>query len=111
MKNIGNTNAMSTQLRPFTTTVLTQYNILDVCSPTRHGQKECVGKENTAVWGLCLSLFFKQIRMAVVWICFILPQRILLTKCALALKDCIQLLYTPGNRTKQAFSSVQHVQC
>lgn len=87
-----------------------QYNILDVCSPTRHWQ-ERAGKENTAVWGLCLSLFFKQTRMAVVWICFILPQRIVLTKCALAMKDYIQLLYTPGNRTEQALSSIKHAQC
>lgn len=61
-------------------------HIFDVCSPTHHWC-EPVGKENTPVWALRFIFFFKQTRMIVVCICFILPQKIVLTKYTLFIKD------------------------
>lgn len=73
------------------------HKTFDVCSPPHHWP-ECAGKENTAVWGLCFPPFLNQTRMGAVCIRFTLPRRIVLTKCTLAMKDYIRLLYSPGNR-------------
>lgn len=62
-------------------------HIFDGYSPTHHWRKHS-RKENTPVRALCFILF-KQTRMVVVCICFILPQRIVLTKCTLFIKDYI----------------------
>lgn len=60
-------------------------NVFDVCSPTHHWHKHA-GKENTLVLS-SYFIFFKQTRMIILCICFILPQRIALAKCTLFVKD------------------------
>lgn len=85
-----------------------QYNTVDISSPTRHWQ-ERAGKENTAVWGLCLHFLFKQTRMAVVWICFILPQESFWQNVPLLWKITYNSFIF--QQTEQALSSIQHAQC
>lgn len=77
---------MSTQLRSFITRQ-SHFTVYPMPA-TRHWHGR-VGKENTPVLGLRSVLFFKQTRMLVVYICFILPQRIVPAKCTLFMKDYI----------------------
>lgn len=85
-ENGAKQTTMSTQPKSFITRK-SYFTVFPM--PSTHPWHQRAGKENTPVSGLCSMLFFKQTRMVVVCICFVLPQRIVLAKCTLSMKDYI----------------------